>query len=80
MKVKGLRWWIIVLIVLATVINYIDRTEFALLWPEMVKDLGMDISDYVFMFDILLGTYAIGKFASSKLYDEIGTHLGFTVS
>jgi ACS family hexuronate transporter-like MFS transporter len=25
MKIKGLRWWVIGLIALATVINYIDR-------------------------------------------------------
>ena len=37
MKLKGLRWWIITLIFIATVINYIDRTAFALLWPEMQR-------------------------------------------
>ncbi len=80
MKIKGLRWWIIGLIFLATVINYIDRTAFALLWPEMGKDLEMDKSDYALMFNIFLACYAIGKFASGKLYDQIGTRLGFTVS
>ena len=80
MKIKGLRWWIIVLIFIATVINYIDRTAFALLWPEMGKDLGMDESDYATMFNWFLGAYALGKFASGKLYDKIGTRLGFTVS
>ena len=40
MKMHGLRWWIIILIFIATVINYIDRTAFALLWPEMGKDLA----------------------------------------
>ncbi|WP_298311556.1 MFS transporter [uncultured Aquimarina sp.] len=79
-KLKGLRWWIIVLIFLATVINYIDRTAFALLWPEMGKDLGMDNSDYALMLNFFMAAYAIGKFASGKLYDEIGTRLGFTVS
>ncbi|WP_025739582.1 MFS transporter [Aquimarina pacifica] len=79
-KLKGLRWWIIVLIFLATVINYIDRTAFALLWPEMGKDLGMDNSDYAFMLNFFMAAYALGKFASGKLYDEIGTRLGFTVS
>jgi len=80
MKIKGLRWWIIILIFIATVINYIDRTAFALLWPEMGKDLGMKYSDYAFMFNMFLGAYAVGKFASGKLYDKIGTRLGFTVS
>ncbi|CAI8275744.1 MAG: Hexuronate transporter [Polaribacter sp. SA4-10] len=80
MKIKGLRWWIIILIFIATVINYIDRTAFALLWPEMGKDLGMDNSDYAIMLNVFMATYAVGKFLSGKLYDKIGTRLGFTVS
>ncbi|TDE44889.1 MFS transporter [Flavobacterium rhamnosiphilum] len=80
MKVKGLRWWIIALICLATVINYIDRTAFGIMWPEMGKDLGMDESDYAVMLNIFMVTYAAGKFLSGKLYDIIGTRLGFVVS
>ena len=80
MKVNGLRWWIIVLIFIATVINYIDRTAFALLWPQMGEDLGMDKSDYAVMLNVFMACYALGKFASGKLYDIIGTRLGFTVS
>ncbi|NIJ45754.1 ACS family hexuronate transporter-like MFS transporter [Wenyingzhuangia heitensis] len=80
MKVKGLRWWVIMLICLATVINYIDRTAFGVMWPEMGKDLGLDESDYAVMLNIFMATYALGKFLSGKLYDEIGTRLGFVVS
>ena len=80
MKIQVLRWWIIILIFIATVINYIDRTAFALLWPEMGKDLGMDNSDYAIMLNVFMVTYAIGKFLSGKLYDTIGTRLGFVVS
>ncbi len=80
MKMRGLRWWIIGLIFLATVINYIDRTAFALLWPEMGKDLGMDNSDYALMLNIFLVTYAASKFLSGRLYDKIGTRIGFVLS
>ena len=80
MKLKGLRWWIIGLIFLATVINYIDRTAFALLWPEMGKDLGMDNSDYALMLNIFMVTYAASKFLSGRLYDKIGTRIGFVMS
>lgn len=80
MKVKGLRWWIIILIFIATVINYIDRTAFALLWPEMGKDLGMDNSDYALMLNVFMITYAASKFLSGRLYDKIGTRIGFTLS
>lgn len=80
MKVRGLRWWIIALICLATVINYIDRTAFGVMWPEMGKDLGMDEGDYAIMLNVFMITYALGKFLSGKLYDVIGTRMGFVVS
>ena len=80
MKLKGLRWWIIGLIFIATVINYIDRTAFALLWPQMGEDLGMDNSDYAFMLNVFMITYAASKFLSGRLYDQIGTRVGFIVS
>lgn len=80
MKINGLRWWIIGLIFIATVINYIDRTAFALLWPQMGKDLGMDNSDYALMLNIFMVTYAASKFLSGRLYDQIGTRLGFIAS
>ncbi|MGB0948729.1 MAG: MFS transporter, partial [Marinirhabdus sp.] len=80
MKLKGLRWWVIGLICLATVINYIDRTAFGVMWPQMGKDLGMNEADYAVMLNIFMVTYAAGKFLSGKLYDIIGTRLGFVVS
>ncbi len=80
MKIKGLRWWIIGLIFVATVINYIDRTAFALLWPEMGKDLGLDKSDYALMLNVFMLTYATSKFLSGRLYDKIGTRIGFVLS
>ncbi len=80
MKLKGLRWWIIGLIFIATVINYIDRTAFALLWPQMGEDLGMDNSDYALMLNVFMLTYAASKFLSGRLYDKIGTRIGFIVS
>ena len=80
MKLKGLRLWIIALIFIATVINYVDRTAFALLWPQMGEDLGMDNSDYALMLNIFMITYAASKFLSGRLYDQIGTRIGFVVS
>ena len=38
MKVKGLRWVIIGLIFVATVINYIDRSALAIMWGGIDKE------------------------------------------
>ncbi|CAL2089894.1 MFS transporter [Tenacibaculum sp. 190524A05c] len=80
MKIIGLRWWIIALIFIATVINYVDRTAFALLWPQMGEDLGMDKKDYALLLNVFMATYAASKFLSGRLYDKIGTRIGFTIS
>jgi len=39
MKLKGLRWWVVGLIAIATVINYIDRQALGVLWPDIAADL-----------------------------------------
>ena len=72
-KVKGLRWWIIGLIALATVINYIDRSTLALMWPSISKDLGMDKNDYAFILNVFMVAYAIGQLVSGKVFDKVGT-------
>jgi len=36
MKRKGLRWWVIAMIALAAVINYIDRQAFSVLWEAEI--------------------------------------------
>ena len=45
MKIKGFRWWIITLIGLATVINYIDRSAINIMWPYIYKDFGIADGD-----------------------------------
>ena len=80
MKIKGLRWWIIGLVCLATVINYIDRSALGIMWPDISKDLGMDKNDYALILNIFLVAYAVGQSLSGKMFDKIGTRAGFVVS
>jgi MFS transporter, ACS family, hexuronate transporter len=80
MKIKGLRWWIIGLVCLATVINYIDRAALGIMWPAMKDDLGLTEQDYAWIINIFTITYAAGKFISGKVYDKVGTRIGFILS
>ncbi len=77
MKVKGLRWWIIGLIALATIINYIDRSALAIMWPSISEDLGMTHADYAILLNVFMIAYAVGQSITGKLFDKIGTRLGF---
>lgn len=80
MKLKGLRWWIIGLVCLATIINYIDRSALAIMWPDISKDLGMDKTQYALILNVFLVAYAVGQSVSGKMFDKIGTRAGFVVS
>ncbi len=84
MKINGLRWWIIGLIALATIINYIDRGTLGILWPEIAKDIGLSESDsknaYATISLFFLITYAFSKGLSGRIFDVIGTRMGFVAS
>jgi ACS family hexuronate transporter-like MFS transporter len=77
---KGLRWWIIGLVMLATIVNYIDRNALAVMWPGISTDLGMDKTQYAFIVSCFTITYAISQALTGKLFDKIGTRLGFVLS
>ncbi len=79
-EIKGLRWCIIVLIAIATVINYIDRSSLAIMWPNIEKDVGLGKEHYAIIAMMFTFAYAISQTVSGKIYDWIGTRLGFVIS
>jgi MFS transporter, ACS family, hexuronate transporter len=80
MKTKNFRWVVIGLVAVATVINYIDRNALAVMWPGMSEELGMDKNDYALILSFFMVGYAIGQSLFGKVFDMIGTRLGFTLA
>jgi ACS family hexuronate transporter-like MFS transporter len=86
MQLKNLRWWVIALIALATVINYIDRSALAVLWPDIVEDLFPDESSlerkqiYANISMVFILSYAFGQAIFGKIFDWLGTRVGFVLS
>ena len=86
MKLKGLRWWVIALIALATVINYIDRQSLPVLWPDIAEELYPEkTSDerkeiYAIISTVFIFSYAFGQAIFGKIFDKVGTRLGFALS
>ncbi|MDD8059865.1 MULTISPECIES: MFS transporter [Shewanella] len=79
-KLNHLRWLVVSLVALATVINYIDRSALAIMWPGIAEDLGLDKSDYANIITVFMISYAIGQSLFGKIFDAIGTRLGFLLS
>ena len=84
MKIKGLRWWIVGLIGVATVINYIDRSAINIMWPYIYKEFGIaDVdnkSALALITTFFMVAYAIGQTVTGKLMDAIGTRMGMVIS
>lgn len=79
-KLRGLRWWIVGLIFLATLINYIDRLTISVLAPVITRDLGLTNTEFGGIITWFLLAYTISQSLSGKLYDRIGTKRGFICS
>jgi MFS transporter, ACS family, aldohexuronate transporter len=76
----GLRWWIIGLVFLATLINFIDRLTISVLAPVITAQLGLSNLEFASITTSFLMAYTISQGLSGKLYDRIGTKRGFTFS
>src|SRR6266513_1732257 len=79
-KLRGLRWWIVGLIFLATLINFIDRLTISVLAPVITKQLGLTNLQFASITTWFLVAYAASQALSGKLYDRVGTRRGFTLS
>jgi MFS transporter, ACS family, hexuronate transporter len=80
LKTKNLRWIVVTLVAIATIINYIDRNALAVMWPGMSTDLGLDKADYANIVTLFMVGYAVGQSLFGKIFDMIGTRLGFVLS
>ena len=86
MKLSGLRWWVVSLIALATIINYIDRQALSVLWPDIVEDLFPEKTAlerkqiYANISIVFVFAYAFGQAIFGKIFDWIGTRIGFVLS
>jgi ACS family hexuronate transporter-like MFS transporter len=78
--IRGLRWYILGLIFLATCINYLDRSSVGLLFTRFGPEIGVSREQYGWVGAILLLAYTVSQSVSGRLYDRYGARAGFTLS
>ena len=77
--IPGLRWWIIVLLFSAAVLNYVDRQTLSALAPTIQEDLHMDDREYANIVNIFLVAYTIAYLISGRITDKLGTRAGMVL-
>ncbi|MBL9204233.1 MAG: MFS transporter [Opitutaceae bacterium] len=79
MRLERLRWLLLLLLFLSTVINYVDRQALSVLIPTLRTDLGLSATDYGLVTTVFLLAYTVGQLAAGVWIDRVGTRLGFAV-
>lgn len=73
------RWWVVGLLFVATVINYIDRQTLSILSGTLRSELKLTDADYANVVSAFLFSYLIMYTVSGRLIDRFGVRLGVAV-
>jgi ACS family hexuronate transporter-like MFS transporter len=74
------RWFILVLLFLATTILYIDRSALGILAPDLQKTIGWNEEQYGYINTAFMIAYAICFLLMGTIIDRIGTKKGYLLS
>src|SRR5690606_29873751 len=79
-KIKNYRWVVVVMLFLATTINYLDRQIIGLLKPTLEAEFNWSETDFSYIVMAFTAAYAVGLLFFGWLIDKIGTKLGYSIS
>lgn len=80
MKIRHLRWYILALIFLATVINYLDRQTISVMAPAISKIYNLDEPTMAIIFSAFLWAYTLGPSISGWIVDRLGSLGGYVLA
>lgn len=76
--IKHLRWYIAVMLCLASELNYLDRQTLAVLIGTIQTELNLKSANYGDINSWFLTSYAVMYLVSGRIIDTVGTRRGFT--
>ena len=77
-KIRGLRWWMIGLVMLGAVINYLTRSTLAVAAPTLLTDLNITTQEYSYITAAFQGAIMLQPLCGYVL-DTIGLKYGFAM-
>src|SRR6476620_110232 len=77
-KIRGLRWWMISLIMLGSIINYLTRSTLAVAAPTLFKELHISAQEYSWIIGAFQGAIMLQPFCGYVL-DVLGLRIGFAI-
>ena len=78
-KIPHFRWWIAGLLLLASVLNYLDRNTVSILAPSIQKDLGVSDQEYAHVMSLFMIAYTIAYLCSGWVVDVLGPRVSLSL-
>lgn len=75
----GLRWWIIGLVTIGTVLNYLARSSLSVSAPTLKHEFGMNTEQYSWVVLAFQGAYTVMQPVAGAVLDWLGTRIGFAL-
>lgn len=78
--INRLKWWLLGLVFLATVINYLDRQTLSVMAPLLLERFHISDLNYGRIIFLFMLAYTIMNGVSGRILDGIGTRLGYALT
>ena len=79
MKIKGIRWWMVGLMTVGLIINYLARNTLSVAAPTLMTDLSISTEQYSHIVVAWQVCYALMQPIAGYVIDAIGTKMGFAI-
>ncbi|MCX7971401.1 MAG: MFS transporter [Negativicutes bacterium] len=80
MKLRGVRWYVVALLMSATVINYLDRSCLSAAGPSLRSEFGIDAATFSYIVSAFQFSYASMMMLSGPILDWLGTRRGYALA
>src|SRR5512142_1124401 len=77
-KIRGLRWWMISLVMLGSIVNYLTRSTLAVAAPTVLKDLHIGEQQYSWIVSAFQGAIMLQPICGYAL-DVLGLRKGLAM-
>jgi len=74
-----LRWWIIALLTIGTVLNYLARSTLSVAAPTLKTEFAMTTEQYSWVVLAFQASYTVMQTVAGAVLDALGTRVGFFV-
>jgi ACS family hexuronate transporter-like MFS transporter len=78
-KIVGLRWWIIGVVMLGTILNYLTRSSLSAAAPTLKQELSITVEQYSYVVAAFQACYTVMQPIAGYILDSIGVKIGLAI-